>query len=339
MEQRKVVLSCGPLQLAPTSARIGVLVTHCAVEVTTILQFDNIPTGPVTTGFIMPAWYLYFPVSVANGRLTETAILHNLSQFTPTVSFFKQQSTVIVGPCVPNQQTLVFSFVTVYVPSYRQSFILHLHMGARYQPCSTMIRIRSMLTEDVSAQIRGFNGVIQAVLQPEVQDDCSVNSYISTHVMLDDMNNSKLHVYTTGCFGVQQPFCVFDGDKYWQFSNQVKGQAHLWILKPPARDFGLLCFYVSETTKPHNLQEPQDVLAVAASIINHRDEPYFFVDKTPCITLHSHRDQLQAFCSKVYDLLMHGAVFQPWLNAMDWTWRTEITETPSVHRILAVLGL
>jgi hypothetical protein len=323
MEQRKVVLSCGPLTRYPVSARVGVILTSCAIEITTVLQFDNIPRYP---------WFLYFPTSTANGRLTETAILHNQRQPEPQVAFFSQQQTVVLGPCVPHQSTLIFTLVTVYVPSYRQSFILHMHMGTVFSPCQTTVRVESLLSGDVTAQIRGYNGRILSIIN---EKHATLN--------LQDTSNSRLHVYLEGYFGPSKPFWVADDQQrtwlFSQFSDRMP-VPNLWILKPPARDIGVISFYVSEVPKPPRAvlpAEPQDLLAIAAAIICDT-KAVFFVEGTPCITVHSDERLLRSLSRKVHDLVA-GGLFYDWINPLDWSWRNEIQRDPNIDRLLAVMGL
>lgn len=323
MEQRKVVLSSGAFKQYPTIARVGVIVCSCAVEITTVLQFDSLPQYP---------WFLYFPTSIANGRLTETAVLHNQRQTTPKVAFFQQQQTVVVGPCVPNQSTLIFTVVVVYVPSYRQSFILHLHMGTQFVPCRTTVSVRSLVSGHTQAQVRGFKGHILGIVGRD-----------AVTVTINEPNNSKLHVYLDGCFGPTQPFWVSDDQKrIWLFAPTCERMPmpKLWVLKPPGRDISVISFYVSEMARPPRFvspAEPQDLLSIAASIIGQPDDS-FFTEGTPCITADSDALLLRSLSRKVHELVA-GGLFNAWLNALDWSWRNEITPDAHIDSILAVMGL
>jgi hypothetical protein len=308
----------------PTSARVGIVTASCAVEVTTVLQFDHIPQNP---------WFLYFPTSTANGRLVETAVLHHRLEVEPKLAFFKPQQTVVIGPCVPEQSTLIFTIVTVYVPSYRQSFILHMHMGTLNYPCQASVSLRNLVAGGIHAQLRGYNGQILGMLH----DDKTVST-----ATLRDSNNCKLHIYLEGCFGVTQPFWVTDGTQTWLFSLTAERmtQPTMWILKPPARDITVVSFFVTNISRgPRTVSsgEPQELLVIAASIISGKIES-FFVEGTPCITEDSEEHLLRSLSRKVQDLVV-GGLFHAWINALDWSWRNEIKQDSSIDSILAVMGL
>jgi hypothetical protein len=332
MEQRKVMLTDGRVQIAPSSATVGLVVSALAIEVTTVLTFKHIP-------WYMPL-YLHFPVNTANGRLEQCAVLHNNAMWLPSVSFNSQTQTIVIGPCLPEHSSLLFSLVIVYVPSFKQSFIGHLHMGSRACPCPTILYIRNMLPTPITAQVRAFNGSVLRICQTDALD----TDWLEARVVLNEVSNCKVHVFLSDeqVFGIEQACCVRGGTGVWALSNRTDymPDPHLWVLKPPMRDLHYARFYVSEVTAPlpnAATMEPQELIAAGAKIVCNRD---VFFEGVTCTTVHSDLYSRVSMANKLFSLDLHDEeMLRPWLDVAGMSWRTDVHVTPLLASMLRSLGL
>lgn len=346
MEQRKVYLNCGPVHMYPVAASVGLVVTPFAIEITTIIQFANIPKNYCP-------WLFHYPVQTANGHLVQCGIFHNAKQYVPAVMFDEQTQTVTMGPCVPQQHTLVFTLVNVYVPSFQQTFLAHLHLGVSFFPCVTSIKVRNLVTrklEHISAQVRSFSGEILALLKPDGLD----TEWVSTQLMLHEPVNAKIHIYLMEdiCFGINDVYWGYQNNQYWALlpEKSVKNRASnlsLWILKPRVHDIQYLRFYAANVgSAPKIRLQFEDLVVTAARIISRRD---CFFNDTQCVTADSENgDTLALLGEKVAALDLpdyrNPSKINPELldcvsNKAEWTWRTELPLTPHICRMMAPLGL
>ena len=314
MEQRKVLLTSGPKALVPTSANVSLVVTCMAVEVTTVVTFTNI----LWPGF----WNLSFPVNTGNGRLVQCAVVENALSGTPKVAFNNQTKTIAMGPCAPQFRTLVYTIVIVYVPSFRQSFISHLHMGSVMIPCITTVRIRNMLTGNIKAQIRENGGQVHSLVHPEDAD----SDWLTTTVSLQGLSNYKIHVFLNDAltFGVDKALWVGDGINHYIIAKRAKylPNPQLWVLKPPAPETCYVSFYASPVPKfPDTIKpaEPQEILTVAAKIICNRD---VFFDTVHCMS------------DSVISL---DNIYNPCMT--EWSWRDDVKTSPLIENMISFLEL
>lgn len=346
MEQRKVYLSCGPVYLYPVAASVGLVITSFAVEVTTIVQFANIPN-------IYGPWLFHFPVQTANGHLVQCGILHNTPQHSPIVMFNEAQQTVVMGPCAPQQNILVFTMVSVYVPSFQQTFLAHLHLGSPLLPCVTSIKVRNLVTnntQNMSVQLRSFNGDIISLLKPDDVD----SEWLGTQILLKEHFNAKIHIFLMDhiCFGVSEVYWGQEEKQTWVLIPEKNiGRKHsnlsLWVLKPRIHDVNFMRFYATTLPMaPKKKFEYEDLVVEAARIICKRDS---FFQCVTCLTLYSEDEQnLSLLGEKVAALDLpdyrNPKITNP--NLLDcisekasWSWRTETPLTPHIFRMIAPLEL
>ena len=357
MEQRKVFLSCGPAHMYPVAASVGLVVTSFAIEMTTVVQFANVPRtfGP---------WLLHFPVQTANGHLVQCGVLHNTAVYHPSVMFHESHQTVCVGPCSPVQNTLVFTLVIVYVPSFQQSFIAHLHLGTPQIPCVTSVKVRNLMhrkvdlstlpqqPSDISVQVRTYSGSMASLLQT----DCLDKEWSATQMVLSHKDNFKLHVYLmeNNCFGISEIYMGQQDDRRWilvpERDDLPKSmQSCLWVLKPRAPDNHYLRFYAAmELFSPPpdtTLVGFEELVVLAARIICKRET---FFKSMPCLTMHSDADTLSSLGSKVSPLdlpdyrnphKIDPGLLDFFSDKVDWSWRTEMPVTPHINSMIACLDL
>jgi hypothetical protein len=323
MEQRKVMLSCGLIGIPPKRANVSLIVTELAVEVTTVVHFDNVPfAGP---------WYLNYPVNTANGRLTNCKV-STFDRCQPCVAFNAERQIVAVGPCYA--PTLTFTMIMVYVPSFCQSFITHLHLGMPNAPCMTTLRIQNWLNMPLTAQVRTINGNIRAIV---LADDMDAD-YLETTLSLSDLSNTKVNIFlhSESYFGIpdnKKFLVVKNNGEAWAFSTTQKGLPYpsVWVLKPPFRDINFIRLYASPISIVGVSHGKHELFAMAAKIICDRES---FFDRVVCEQEIPEQD-LTPLNTAVWGY----PSFQPLSVQQHSSWRSEPKLTPHVQRILACLDI